>query len=109
MDRDAFHSHEYRNRRFTANNTLVYFIPSQNLLRVVEASKQEARESSRSAQVEARLRQNLNSLRDERDKAITENAAIRRKLSLQEEELRLTKSKLSRVQQEKISIERDSR
>lgn len=82
---------------------------SQNLLRVVESSKEEARDSSRSAQVEARLRQNVNTLRDERDKAISENAANRRKLSLQEEELRLTKSKLSRVQQEKISIERDSR
>ena len=81
----------------------------QNLLRVVESSKEEARDSSRSAQVEARLRQNVNTLRDERDKAISENAANRRKLSLQEEELRLTKSKLSRVQQEKISIERDSR
>jgi len=80
-----------------------------NLLRVVESSKEEARDSSRSAQVEARLRQNVNTLRDERDKAISENAANRRKLSLQEEELRLTKSKLSRVQQEKISIERDSR
>ncbi|KAL7497851.1 hypothetical protein ACHAWT_009094 [Skeletonema menzelii] len=80
-----------------------------NLLRVVESSKEEARDSSRSAQVEARLRQNVNTLRDERDKAISENATNRRKLSLQEEELRLTKSKLSRVQQEKISIERDSR
>jgi hypothetical protein len=59
--------------------------------------------------VEARLRQNVNTLRDERDKAMTENDNLRRKLSLQEEELRLTKTKLGRVQQEKISIERDSR
>jgi len=59
--------------------------------------------------VEARLRQNVNTLRDERDKATTENDNLRRKLSLQEEELRLTKTKLGRVQQEKISIERDSR
>jgi len=59
--------------------------------------------------VEARLRQNVNTLRDERDKTITENDNLRRKLSLQEEELRLTKTKLGRVQQEKISIERDSR
>jgi hypothetical protein len=59
--------------------------------------------------VEARLRQNVNTLRDERDKATTENDNLRRKLSLQEEELRLTKTKLVRVQQEKISIERDSR
>lgn len=59
--------------------------------------------------MEARLRQNVNTLRDERDKATTENDNLRRKLSLQEEELRLTKTKLGRVQQEKISIERDSR
>ena len=59
--------------------------------------------------METRLRQNVNTLRDERDKATTENDNLRRKLSLQEEELRLTKTKLGRVQQEKISIERDSR
>ena len=51
----------------------------------------------------------MNSLRDERDKAISEKNCLSRKLSLQEEELRLTKSKFSCVQQEKISIERDSR
>ena len=59
--------------------------------------------------MEARLRQNVNTLRDERDRTIMENDNLRRKLSLQEEELRLTKTKLGRVQQEKISIERDSR
>lgn len=59
--------------------------------------------------MEARLRQNVCSLRDERDKAMSENAANRRKVALLDEELRLTKSKLSRVQQEKVSIERDSR
>jgi len=81
----------------------------QNLLRAVESSKAEARDSSRSAQVEARLRTDINSLRDERDRAVTEGSDNRRKLSLLEEELRLTKSKLSRVMQEKISMERDSR
>jgi len=79
------------------------------LLRVVESSKQEVRDSSRSAQVEARLRHQVNSLRDERDKALTQNTDLVRKLSLHEEELRLTKAKLSRVQQEKLSLERDSR
>lgn len=73
------------------------------------ASKQEVRDSSRSAQVEARLRHQVNSLRDERDKALTQNTDLVRKLSLHEEELRLTKAKLSRVQQEKLSLERDSR
>eukprot|EP00579_Thalassiosira_antarctica_P011139 CAMPEP_0201917494 /NCGR_PEP_ID=MMETSP0903-20130614/6878_1 /ASSEMBLY_ACC=CAM_ASM_000552 /TAXON_ID=420261 /ORGANISM="Thalassiosira antarctica, Strain CCMP982" /LENGTH=298 /DNA_ID=CAMNT_0048453571 /DNA_START=31 /DNA_END=927 /DNA_ORIENTATION=+ len=80
-----------------------------NLLRAVESSKAEARDSSRSAQLEARLRTDISSLRDERDKATMELSDYRRKLSLFEEELRLTKSKLSRVMQEKISMERDSR
>jgi len=75
----------------------------------VESSKAEARDSSRSAQLEARLRTDISSLRDERDKATMELSDYRRKLSLFEEELRLTKSKLSRVMQEKISMERDSR
>ena len=75
----------------------------------MESSKAEARDSSRSAQLEARLRTDINSLRDERDKATMELSDYRRKLSLFEEELRLTKSKLSRVMQEKISMERDSR
>ena len=75
----------------------------------MESSKAEARDSSRSAQVEARLRTEINSLRDERDKAITELSDHRRKLSLLEEELRLTKSKSNRVMQEKICMERDSR
>lgn len=79
------------------------------LLRAVETSKAEARDSSRSAQVEARLRTELNSLRDDRDKAISELSDFRRKQSLLEEEVRLTKSKLTRVMQEKNAMERDSR
>ena len=44
---------------------LYHFIySSKNLLHVIESSKQEARDSSRSAQVEARLRQNVNTLRE---------------------------------------------
>lgn len=82
---------------------------TKKLLRAVEASKSEARSSSRSAQVESRLRATINTLRDERDKFQTEVSTYRRKLSLAEEELRLTKSKLTRVVQEKHSMERDSR
>lgn len=80
-----------------------------NLLRAVESSKAESRDSARSAQVEARLRTALNFVRDEKDKAAMDLAGSRRNLSLREEELRLTKSKLTRVMQEKISMERDSR
>ena len=82
---------------------------TKKLLRAVESSKSEARSSSRSAQVESRLRATINTLRDERDNFQTEVSTYRRKLSLAEEELRLTKSKLTRVVQEKHSMERDSR
>jgi len=94
------------------HSSLIETTPSikfQNLLRAVESSKANARDSSRSAQVEARLRTTISSLRDERDKALTENTDHRRKNSLLEEELRSTKANLSRITQEKISMERDSR
>ncbi|KAL3764284.1 hypothetical protein ACHAWU_004096 [Discostella pseudostelligera] len=77
-----------------------------SLLRAVESSKVEARDSSRSAQVEARLRTNISTLRDERDKALNDLSDCQRKQSLLEEELRLTKLNLSRVTQEKNSMER---
>ena len=80
-----------------------------NLLRAVEASKADARDGSRAAQIESRLRSEVQQLRDERDKAQSELCDHRRKRSLLEEELRLTKSKLGRVMQEKVSMERDSR
>ena len=51
----------------------------------------------------------MNSIRDERDAARSEVSELRRKLSLFEEELRLTKAKLTRITSEKINLERDSR
>lgn len=80
-----------------------------NLLRAVESSKAEARNNSRNAQVEARLCKDMNDLRDDRDKALIELNESRRKQSLLEEELRMTKTRLTRVSQEKNSMERDSR
>lgn len=75
----------------------------------MESSKEEARDMSRSSIEQARLRKEINCLRDERDKGVAELSNCGRKLSLVEEELRLTKLKLSRVTQEKIGMERDSR
>ena len=90
--------------------TIEILLPEhQSLLRAVESSKAEVRDTSRSAQVEARLRTNISSLRDERDKALVELSDCRRKQSLLEEELRTTKANLGRITQEKISMERDSR
>lgn len=79
------------------------------MLRAVESSKAEARDDSRSAQVEARLRADVRSLRDERDRAIAEASDHRRRLALLEDELRLTKSRLGRIAKEKAGMERDSR
>lgn len=79
------------------------------MLRAVEASKSDARDSSRAAQTEARLRADVNSLREQRDKAISDIAEYRRKLSLIENELRIEKSKLNRAMQEKMCMERESR
>jgi len=56
-----------------------------------------------------RLRKDMNDLRDDRDKALIEVNESRRKQSLLEEELRMTKTRLTRVSQEKNSMERDSR
>ena len=60
-------------------------------------------------QVEARLRADLSALRAERNDALASAAESKRKASLLEEEVRSTKTKLSRVVQEKIKMERDSR
>ena len=90
--------------------TIEILLPErQSLLRAVESSKAEIRDTSRSFQVEARLRTNISSLRDERDKALVELSDCRRKQSLLEEELRTTKANLCRITQEKINMERDSR
>ena len=51
----------------------------------------------------------MNDLRDERDQSRIELNESRRKQSLLEEELRMTKTRLTRVSQEKNSMERDSR
>lgn len=82
---------------------------TQSLLRSVESSKSEAMDSSRSAQVEARLRADINSLRDQRDHATNELSTYNRRISHLEEELRTTKSKLVRANDEKRKMECDSK
>ena len=84
-------------------------LPPQNLLRAVETSKSDARDSSRHAQIEARLRSDLSSLRGERDEALGISASLKRKATLLDEDLHVNKQKLARAEQEKIKTERDSR
>jgi len=81
----------------------------QNLLRAIETSKSDARDASRHAQIEAKLRSDISSLRGERDEALGGAASLKRKVTLLDEDFRVCKTKLSRVEQEKIKIERDSR
>ena len=62
----------------------------------------------RHAQMEARLRSNLSSLRGERDETLGIAASLRRKVTLLDGDLQTTKQKLARVEQEKIMMEHDS-
>jgi hypothetical protein len=78
-------------------------------LRTVQTDKSNARDASRVVQVEARLLADLSMLRAERNDALAEAAGSKRKAELLEEEVRTTKTKLNRVIQEKIKMERDSR
>jgi predicted ribosome quality control (RQC) complex YloA/Tae2 family protein len=78
-------------------------------LKTVETAKSDARDASRVVQVEARLRAELGTLRAERNDALAEAAESKRKAELLDDEVRTMKTKLSRVVQEKIKMERDSR
>ena len=81
----------------------------QNLLKAVEASKASARDASRAAQTEARLRGEVSTLRSDRDTALGQCAESNRKVGLLGEEVRLLKARVTRLTQEKIKVERDSR
>ena len=81
----------------------------QNLLRALEASRTETREQSRSAVSEAGLRAELSVMTSSRDEALGLAEESKRKSNLLQEELRQVKTKLSRVTQEKIKMERDHR
>lgn len=80
-----------------------------NLLRAIESSKSETRDLSRHAQIESRLRAEISTMREQNDKLTSSNTEFQRKVSLLEEEVRLVKTKLTRVAQEKVKMERDAR
>ena len=81
----------------------------QNLLRAVESSKLEVRESSRSALAEAALRGELAVVGAQKNEALGVAEEYKRKNTLLEEELRQVKTKLLRTTQEKAKMERDQR
>ncbi|GKZ01075.1 hypothetical protein MPSEU_001059100 [Mayamaea pseudoterrestris] len=81
----------------------------QNLLQAAEVVKTEARDVSRGALMAASLRAELNTISSKLDEALHQTEEIKRKNILLEEENLHIKTKLSRVVQEKIKLERDQR
>jgi len=79
------------------------------LLRAIETSKGDARDICHTAQTESRLRGEISTLKEQNDKLINSEGDSKRKYKLLEEEMRILKSKLSRVTQEKVKLERDAR
>lgn len=72
-------------------------------------SKADARDTSRVALAEARLRAELSVMLSKRDEACENAEQSKRRATLLDEELRQVKTKLARVTQEKIKMERDQR
>jgi hypothetical protein len=81
----------------------------KNLLRAVETSKVQARDQSEATLHQARMRADLLHVTTQKDQALGDGHETKRRLALVEEELRHTKSKLSKITQEKIQLERDQR
>jgi predicted RNase H-like nuclease (RuvC/YqgF family) len=78
-------------------------------LRAVETSNEDTRDQSQAKLVEARMRADLLHMTSQRDEALGNLAQSQRHCKLVEDELYQTKIKLSKVQQEKMQVERDQR
>jgi len=81
----------------------------KNLQRTFENSRSGARESVRSIAIESRLRTEVTNFRAELESSNSSRSELKRRYSLVSEELQLTKTRLERVSQEKLKVERDSR
>jgi predicted RNase H-like nuclease (RuvC/YqgF family) len=79
------------------------------LLKAVEASKANARDACRAAQLEAQLRGENANFRSLRDEAIGQKMETERKTQLLNEENRLLKARVARLTQDKIKMEREAR
>jgi hypothetical protein len=78
-------------------------------LRAVETSNEETKDKSQSKLVEARMRADLLHMTSQRDQALGDLSETQRRCKLVEDELSQTKTKLSKVQLEKMQVERDQR
>lgn len=81
----------------------------QNLLEAVEASKANAHNASRAARTETSLRNEISTLKLEKEKVAETYIEAQRKMTLVEKEVGLLKSRVERLTQDKVKIERDSR
>ena len=77
------------------------------MLRTVDASNEEARDQCQAKLVENRLRADLLHMTSARDELKNELVSSQRRCKLLGDDLTDTKAKLSRVQQEKMQVERD--
>lgn len=75
----------------------------------VEASKTEARQSSRATVTEATLRADLSNATELKNQALAQAADAQRKVGRLEEQTSQLKAKLTRVTQEKFKLEREQR
>ena len=76
-------------------------------MRTVDSSNEEARDQCQAKLVEARLRADLLHVAASRDEMKGELASAQRRCKLLGDDLTDTKAKLSKVQQEKMQVERD--
>lgn len=80
-----------------------------NLLQALETSKQSCHDYSKHVRTECHLRNEITSLKKQRD-TFQETCTIQQqKISNVEEELKMLKGKVTRLMQEKIKVERESR
>ena len=78
-------------------------------MEAVEVSKANAHNAARAAKTETSLRSEVSKLKLENEKVNETYTEAQRKMSLLGEEVSLLKSRVERLTQEKIKVERDSR
>jgi predicted ribosome quality control (RQC) complex YloA/Tae2 family protein len=93
----------------TTTVCVIICVVLQNLIRAVEVSKVDVRDSSRSALNEAALRAELAIVATKKNEALGVAEEYKRKASLLEQELGQVKMKLLRATQERVKMERDQR
>eukprot|EP00980_Cylindrotheca_fusiformis_P010008 scaffold2214_cov139-Cylindrotheca_fusiformis.AAC.5 len=78
-----------------------------NLLRTLDTSNEETKDNCQAKLLEARLRADLLHMTAKRDEIMEEHAQTEQRANLLDADLADTKAKLTRVQQEKMQVERD--